>query len=264
MPDEGMLGDARSPPLDVAFLALPNDLAPAFAAAAPPSMLVLDLSSDHRFDDTWTYGLVERRGAREALARARRIAVPGCYATAMQLALMPLVAARALAPASTVSAFGVSGYSGAGTSKSDKSDPRVLADNLISYSLAHHIHEREVTRHCATQVRFTPTVASFFRGIHMVTHAQLVDDAAAANAAALYTDFYADEPLVDVVVGAEPPRVRDNVGWVGGRVGGFVNGGHDGRLVVVSTIDNLLKGAASQAIQCMNVASGLEERLGLE
>jgi N-acetyl-gamma-glutamyl-phosphate reductase len=128
---------------DALVLALPNGMAAPFVAAlddAAPKTVVVDLSADHRFDGAWHYGLPEL--TRASAPGATRISNPGCYATAMQLAIAPMRAALA----GPVQCFGVSGYSGAGTGASDKNDPDKLHDNLMPYALTGHVHEREVTR----------------------------------------------------------------------------------------------------------------------
>src|SRR4029079_13504573 len=117
---------------------------------AQPGAVIVDLSADHRFDAAWVYGQPERK--REGLTRARRIANPGCYATAMQLALAPLLP-LVEGPANV---FGVSGYSGAGTTPSPKNDPEALRDNLIPYALVGHGHEREVEAELGCRLFFVP------------------------------------------------------------------------------------------------------------
>src|SRR5262249_33979707 len=129
---------------DAIVLALPNGKAAPYVTAidkAAPQTVIVDVSADYRFDNAWYYGLPELNRAK--FDSQRRISNPGCYATAMQLAIAPLKDRLASPPA----CFGVSGYSGAGTTPSDKNDPDKLRDNLIPYALVDHTHEREVTRH---------------------------------------------------------------------------------------------------------------------
>lgn len=217
---------------------------------------MVDLSADYRFDDGWVYGLPEIHG-RDAIRGARRIANPGCYATAGQLAVAPLRGRLA----GDIHVFGVSGYSGAGTTPSRKNDPEALADNLMPYALTGHIHEAEMSRHLGEAVRFTPHVAEFFRGIVTTVHVRLADAATPEGLLALYREAYAGEALVDVV--ERIPEVRDGAGRPGAVVGGFAVG-RDGRhAVIVSALDNLLKGAATQAMQNLALALGLEEMAGL-
>lgn len=239
---------------DAVVLALPNDKSRDFVAAidaAEPGTLIVDLSADHRFDDGWYYGLPELTRAR--YAGQKRISNPGCYATAMQLAIAPLKDRLAAPPA----CFGVSGYSGAGTTPSDRNDPEKLRDNLMPYALADHIHEREVTRQLGLPVEFMPHVAPHFRGITMTVNLWLQQAARKEDIAALYRDAYANEPLVHIVDDA--PWVSAIAGKHHVDIGGFTLAPGGKRVVVVATIDNLLKGAATQAMQNLNLALGFDE-----
>jgi N-acetyl-gamma-glutamyl-phosphate reductase len=240
-------------PVEVIVLALPNELAAAYAAALRPEQVLVDLSADHRFDDSWAYGLPELQRAR--LAGARRIANPGCYATGIQLGVAPALALLAGAP----QVFGVSGYSGAGTTPSPRNDPARLRDNLIAYALTGHVHEREATRHLGHPVRFVPHVAAFFRGISLTITLPLVRPTGAAELLARYREAYAHEPLIRVT--AEVPEVQAAAGRHDVTLGGFAV--DDRHAVLVVTLDNLLKGAATQALQNINLALGLPERLGV-
>ncbi len=256
--------DGRSPAdiagerLDAYFLALPNGATAPYVdeiARARPDAVVIDLSADHRFDDGWVYGQPER--LRERIVGARRIANPGCYATAMQLALAPI--APVLAGPATV--FGVSGYSGAGTTPSPKNDPEVLRDNLLPYSLVGHVHEREVTRQLAHPIHFAPHVAPFFRGITVTVSVSLGAPHTHAELWSRYEAAYAAEPLV--VLSADPPLVRDIAGKHHVAIGGLAVSEDGLHAVVVATIDNLLGGAATQALRNANLALGLAELTGL-
>ena len=241
--------------VDALILALPNGAAAPFVAATDPSLPIVDLSADYRFDDDWVYGLPEIHG-RDALRGARRISNPGCYATAGQLALAPL-RGRLSAPAHV---FGVSGYSGAGTTPSRKNDPDALADNLMPYALTGHIHEREMARHLGETVRFTPHVAAFFRGIVATVHAELAEPLERDGLRELYESAYGGEPLVEIVDGI--PEVRDGANRPGAVIGGFGLSGDGRHAVIVSALDNLLKGAAVQALQNLTLALGLPEETG--
>ena len=244
--------------VDAVVLGLPNGLAAPYVAAidaVQPGMVIVDLSADFRFDPAWTYGLPERN--RAALAGATRISNPGCYATAMQLALSPLLDLLD----GPVQCFGVSGYSGAGTTPSDKNDPAKLHDNLMPYSLVNHVHEREVTRHLGHPVEFMPHVAPHFRGITMTVNAHLKAACAREALVARFSGAYAREALVQVV--DEAPWVSRIANRHGVEVGGLALSADGRRLVVVSTLDNLLKGAATQALQNLNLAFGLPETTGI-
>ena len=244
--------------VDALVLALPNGMAAGFTAAldaAGKDTVVVDLSADFRFDDSWHYGLPEL--TRHHAGCARRISNPGCYATAMQLAVAPMRDVLA----GPVQCFGVSGYSGAGTSPSDKNDPEKLRDNLMPYALVNHIHEREVTRQLGHAVEFMPHVAPHFRGITMTANLHLQRAFGIDEVQQRYREAYADEPLVAVVDDA--PWVSRIAGRHGAEVGGFTLSADGRRLVVVSTLDNLLKGAATQALQNLNLAFGLPETMGI-
>ncbi len=244
--------------VDAVVLGLPNGFAAPYVAgldATAPSTVIVDLSADFRFDGAWAYGLPERH--RAALVGATRISNPGCYATAMQLALIPVLNLLD-GPAQC---FGVSGYSGAGTTPSDKNDPAKLHDNLMPYALVNHVHEREVSRHLGHPVQFMPHVAAYFRGITVTVNAHLCVPTSLDALRARYVAAYTNEPLVSVI--DEAPWVSRIVKRHGVQIGGFALAADARRLVVVSTLDNLLKGAATQAMQNLNLALGLPETLGI-
>ncbi|TXH64625.1 MAG: N-acetyl-gamma-glutamyl-phosphate reductase [Lysobacteraceae bacterium] len=247
---------------DAVVLALPNGKAgacvAAFDAAARTDTaqpVIVDLSADYRFDDAWYYGLPEL--TRRLYQGQRRISNPGCYATAMQLAIAPMRPFLAR----PVQCFGVSGYSGAGTTPSDKNDPDKLRDNLMPYALTSHIHEREVTRHLGHPVEFMPHVAPHFRGLTITANLHLTAPMTLGEAIARYRTAYADEPLVQVI--EEAPWVSRIAGRHEVDIGGFSLSHDRRRLVVVATEDNLLKGAATQAVQNLNLAFGFDETMGI-
>lgn len=239
--------------LDAYVLALPNGAAAEYVRAIGDDAVIVDLSADHRFDDAWVYGQPERHRAR--IVSAKRIANPGCYATAMQLALAP-VKHLVAGPAHV---FGVSGYSGAGKKPSPRNDPELLRDNLLPYALVEHVHEREVARQLGIPIFFAPHVAPWFRGITVTVSFALTQPTALAP---LYERAFADEPLVTFEA-ATPPLVRDVAGKHGVSIGGLAQPADLARATVVATIDNLLGGAASQALRNLNLALGFEENRGL-
>jgi N-acetyl-gamma-glutamyl-phosphate reductase len=243
---------------DAVILALPNGKAAPFVEAlenAAPQTVIVDLSADYRFDPGWYYGLPEL--TRERYAGQKRISNPGCYATAMQLAIAPLLDQLAGPP----QCFGVSGYSGAGTTPSDKNDVELLRDNLMPYSLTNHMHEREVSAHLGVPVEFMPHVAPHFRGITMTVNLWLQQPRRREQVKALYEARYAYEPLVEVI--DEAPWVSRVAGRHGVQIGAFAMAPDGKRVVVVSTLDNLLKGAATQAMQNLNRALGLDELMSI-
>ena len=241
--------------VDAVVLALPNGKAAELVAAIDaraPDTVVVDLSADYRFNQDWYYGLPEL--TRHDYAGQKRISNPGCYATAMQLVIAPLLDQLAGPP----QCFGVSGYSGAGTTPSDKNNVELLRDNLMPYALADHMHEREVSRHLGVPVEFMPHVAPHFRGITMTVNLYLQQAVSVDDMRALYRRRYDGEPLIRVI--DEAPWVSRIAGRHGVEIGGFTVAPGGKRLVVVSTLDNLLKGAATQAMQNLNTAFGFDER----
>ena len=245
--------------MDAYVLAMPNGKAGEYVAAldvAGVAPVIVDLSADYRFDADWFYGLPEL--TRQDYSGQRRISNPGCYATAMQLALAPMLDVLE-GPAQC---FGVSGYSGAGTTPSDRNDPALLRDNLMPYALAGHIHEREVSHHLAHPVEFMPHVAPHFRGITLTANMHLQRPFTRDEVVARYRERYADEPLVQVL--DEAPWVSAIAGRHHVDIGGFTLSTDGRRLVVVATEDNLLKGAATQAMQNLNRAFGFGELTGIQ
>jgi N-acetyl-gamma-glutamyl-phosphate reductase len=243
---------------DAVILALPDGAGAPFVDAfekTAPETIIVDLSADRRFDDDWAYGLPELHRAK--IRRARRIANPGCYATAMQLAVAPLVPLVGGTPA----IFGVSGYSGAGTTPSPRNDAARLADNLMPYKLVGHNHEKEASRHLGIPVRFMPHVHPAFRGLIVTAHIPLAAPLDKAGVRTLFHEHYDSEPLIDLQ--DEPPELKDGADRVGVLIGGFDVGVDGKSVVVVAVEDNLLKGAAVQAIQNLNIALGISEFSGL-
>ena len=239
---------------DAIVLALPNAKAAAYMAAIDalnPQCVIVDLSADYRCNDAWYYGLPEL--TRGHYAGQRRISNPGCYATAMQLAIAPLQDLLAAPPA----CFGVSGYSGAGTTPSDKNDPDKLRDNLMPYALTGHMHEKEASFQLGVPVEFMPHVAPHFRGLTVTSNLYLSRPLKREDVLARFQAAYDHEKLV---------AVTDEAPWVSriahrhhAEIGGFSLSADGKRVVIVATLDNLLKGAATQAMQNINRAIGVDE-----
>ena len=244
---------------DAWVLALPNgQSAPWVEAivATHPDAVILDLGADWRFDGDWTYGLTEFN--REAIAKSRRIANPGCYATGALFGLLPIRRSLAAPP----EVFGVSGYSGAGRTPGPRNDPERLRDNLIPYALTGHVHESEISTHLARPVRFHPHVAPFFRGISLTIAVALTQPVSGTELLEIYRDRLAGESLIDV--GEDIPEIRQVAGTPRLAIGGFSVDQRDPmRATFVVALDNLLKGAASQALQNINLALGLDELTGV-
>jgi N-acetyl-gamma-glutamyl-phosphate reductase len=250
--------DLPSLDADVVVLALPNGKAAACVAAfdaAGKDPVIVDLSADYRFDQSWYYGLPEL--TRDKWRGEQRISNPGCYATAMQLSIAPLKDVLAAPPV----CFGVSGYSGAGTTPSDKNNPGKLRDNLMPYSLTGHMHEKEASRHLGIPVEFMPHVAPHFRGLTVTTNLYLVRPHKREDILARFQQAYAGEKLVRVL--DESPWVSLIAGKHHAEMGGFAMSADGKRVVIVATLDNLLKGAATQAMQNINRAIGVDEYTGI-
>lgn len=245
---------AKTKDVDCWVLALPNGVCKPFSDAIQASgkaKVVVDLSADYRFTFDWQYGLPELYDNRNKISRLAslgklvKISNPGCYATGSQLGIAPLVSKSLVSGLPTI--FGVSGYSGAGTKPSPKNDPENLKDNIIPYALTDHTHEKEISYQSGVQVAFSPHVGQFFQGISLTISIPLTRTMDAAEIHELYSSFYGGESLVKVT--RDIPEVK----WAAGKhhvtVGGFKVHSSGKRVVLVATIDNLLKGAATQALQ---------------
>ncbi|MEL4889354.1 N-acetyl-gamma-glutamyl-phosphate reductase [Pectobacterium betavasculorum] len=261
--------------VDVVFLAtdhkVSHDLAPVFLAAG---CAVFDLSGAFRVQDAefyrryygfehqhpdWlakaVYGLAEWRA--ESVKQAQLIAVPGCYPTAAQLALKPLLDAQLLNPAQWPVINAVSGVSGAGRKASLTSS--FCEVSLQPYGIFNHRHEPEISTHLGTPVIFTPHLGNFARGILETITCRLQPGVTQQDVAEAYHNAYHDKPLVRLY-DKGIPALKSVVGLPFCDIGFAVDGEH---LIVVATEDNLLKGAAAQAVQCMNIRFGFPETQSL-
>ncbi len=267
---------------DVVFLALPHGTSAQLAAELGPDVLVVDAGADHRLADagqwrrfygsehagTWPYGLPELPGQRELLAGARRIAVPGCYPTAVTLALLPAVTGG-LVSCSDVVAVAASGTSGAGRSlKPDLLGSEVMG-SVSAYGVGGvHRHVPEILQNLTLlgarepRLSFTPVLVPMSRGILATVTAPLVGRMPVDVVRATYAAAYGAEPFVQLLGEGSWPRTKSVVGSNAVHVQVAVDP-DAGRLVAVAAIDNLTKGTAGGAIQSMNLALGLPEILGL-
>ncbi len=240
---------------DAVLLATPHGVAKGLAPALEGAPVVLDLSADHRHVDGWVYGQTE--WSRTLLEGARRIAVPGCFATAIELALAPLVAASVVeGPIAVAAATGSTG-SGA-TPVAGTHHPERFA-NLKAYKVLAHQHVPEIRTFlgglgATPDVHFVPISAPVDRGILATCFVPVGD----ADAAAIVAEAYADAPMVRMRVGS--PEIRHVRGTALCDISVHQNGDF---AVVLSAIDNLGKGAAGQALQCLNLALGLPVDTGL-
>ncbi|PLR33678.1 N-acetyl-gamma-glutamyl-phosphate reductase [Chimaeribacter californicus] len=261
--------------VDVVFLAtahaVSHDLAPQFLAAG---CVVFDLSGAFRVRDAafytdfygfehqhpeWlekaVYGLAEWQAG--ALADAKLIAVPGCYPTAAQLALKPLLDNNLLNTDQWPVINATSGVSGAGRKASLKSS--VCEVSLQPYGIFNHRHHPEIVAHLGTPVIFTSHLANFPRGILETITCRLNAGVTAQDVAEAFHNAYHDKPLVRLYREGVP-ALKDVVGLPFCDIGFAVQGEH---LIVVATEDNLLKGASAQAVQCMNLRFGFPETQSL-
>ncbi|MFF1698053.1 N-acetyl-gamma-glutamyl-phosphate reductase [Streptomyces sp. NPDC058257] len=266
---------------DVVFLALPHGQSAAVAEQLGPDVLVVDMGADFRLKDaadwekfygsehagTWPYGLPELPGARPALEGSRRIAVPGCYPTAVSLALFPAYAAG-LAEAEAV-VVAASGTSGAGKS----AKPHLLGSEVMGSMSPYgvggvHRHTPEMIQNLSAAagtpvtVSFTPTLAPMPRGILATCTAKATEGVTAESLRAVYEKAFADEPFVHLLPEGQWPATAA----VYGSNAVQIQVAYDeaaGRVIVISAIDNLAKGTAGGAVQSMNIALGLPEELGL-
>jgi N-acetyl-gamma-glutamylphosphate reductase len=175
----------------------------------------------------------------------------------MQLMLAPLID-KIRGP---VNFFGISGYSGAGASPNPRNNEDLLSSNILAYTMINHLHEQEVKHQMYNEIFFTPHVAEFFRGIHMTGNIVLTDAMSADNAEGAFQNFYADMPLIKVQ--KLPPDLQQVRGTSFAVIGGFEADVNTKRLTFCCTIDNLLKGAATQAVQNLNSAFGWDDNLGI-
>ncbi|MEU6604722.1 N-acetyl-gamma-glutamyl-phosphate reductase [Streptomyces shenzhenensis] len=266
---------------DVVFLALPHGQSAAVAEQLGPDVLVVDMGADFRLQDaadwtrfygsehagTWPYGLPELPGARAALAGAKCIAVPGCYPTAVSLALFPAYTAGLAEPEAVIVA--ASGTSGAG--KAPK--PHLLGSEVMGSMSPYgvgggHRHTPEMIQNLSAAagervaVSFTPTLAPMPRGILATCSAKARGQVTAESVRAAYEKALADEPFVHLL----PPGQWPATASVHGSNAVQIQVAYDvavGRIIAISAIDNLTKGTAGGAVQSMNIALGLDETTGL-
>src|SRR5829696_8632783 len=262
-----VVGDTDSDTLaghDVVFLALPHGASAEVAAFLDPQTVIIDFGADHRLEDsaawqhfygshhagTWPYGLPELPGQRDKLAGARRIAVPGCYPTTGTLALLPAITSG-LTAAEDVVIVAASGPSGAGRALKS----HLLGSELMGSATAYGVENPSVS--------FTPVLVPMSRGILATCTSPLADPSiTSAQVSAAYEAAYTDEPFIHLLPSGQWPQTQSVLGSNAVLVQVAVDT-HASRLVAVAALDNLTKGTAGGAVQCMNLALGLPESCGL-
>lgn len=255
--------------VDVVFLCVGHGAAKKFLSqqSFPASVRIIDLSQDFRLTATaslenrsFVYGLPELQ--KEAIRQAGNIANPGCFATCIQLALLPLASQSRLTASVHIS--GITGSTGAGQSLTETSHFSWREGNISAYKLFNHQHLLEIRQNLAQlqpgiipAIHFVPYRGNFTRGI--LTTCYLESDLELEEARRLYREFYASHPFVHV--SDTNPHLKQVVNTNKSIV--FLDK-IDGQLVIISMIDNLLKGASGQAVQNMNLMFGLPETAGLQ
>ena len=278
---------ARLAECDVVFFATPHGV----AMAQAPTLLaagvkVIDLAADFRLQDPalfekWyamphacpeilkdaVYGLPEVN--REAIKRARIICLPGCYPTSMQLGYAPLLAqGKPLVNESALIADCKSGVSGAGRKAEVGSLLAEAADNFKAYAVSGHRHLPETIQGLEAisgrriGLTFVPHLVPMIRGIHATLYATITPEARNTDFQALYENHFRNEPFVDVMPAGSHPETRSVRASNMLRIAVHRPGGGD-LLVILVVEDNLVKGAAGQGVQCMNILFGLDETSGL-
>jgi N-acetyl-gamma-glutamyl-phosphate reductase len=286
---EGLSPAEAARGMDVVLLGLPHKVSAGKAQEIMQTgARIVDLSGDFRLRDpdvyekyygakhpcpeeltkgTFVYGLPELH--REAIQRAKYVASPGCFATTIELALLPLAKAGLLA--GPVEVVGITGSSGSGVAPSAGTHHPVRSNNLKTYKPLEHQHIPEITQTLAeagakgVTLRFVPVSAPLSRGIFATCFAHIDEKVDAAAVKKLYAETFAREPFVRVPARRLPEVVAvkgTNYAEVGVQAGDVA----DGKRVIAcfAATDNLVKGGAGQAIQSMNLMLGLDERLTLE
>jgi N-acetyl-gamma-glutamyl-phosphate reductase len=271
--DPAMLSD-----VDVAVLALPHGASQALMADVVGSVKwVVDLAADFRLQDpslydvwygapheqpdllpSFAYGLPELY--RTDIAEAARVAAPGCYPTSVILAVAPFVFGGAISPTRVI-ADAASGVSGAGRQVKPNTAFCTVDEDFCAYGLVTHRHTPEMDVHTGASVLFTPHLAPMNRGILATCYGEATDAVSSTeDALDVLVRAYADEPFV--VVSERPPSTKATTGSNCAHLTARYDE-RTGTVISICAIDNLVKGTAGQAIQCLNLMAGLPETLGL-
>ena len=265
---------------DIALLCLPDDAAKEAASwVADSTVRILDASTAHRVTDGWVYGLPELMvGQRERIARAKRVANPGCYASAVILLVRPLIDAGLIAPDTFFSIHALSGYSGGGRSMIERwEDPRrrlLELQHEVPYSIGKlHKHIPEIMRYGGlnAEPHFLPAVGPFRCGMRVQVTLPSKALSKSGTGKAMWETLasrYENEPFVEVEPLTDPseadeftfdPQAYNDTNRISLRVLPHASG----HVLLMARLDNLGKGAAGVAIQCLNLMLGVPERTGL-
>ena len=271
---------------DVVFLAMPHTKSAEVSSWLTDTPLVLDCGADFRLQDaaawkkfygtehagTWSYGLPELTLAQGGKQRGRlrnvtRIAVPGCNVTAITLGLAPALTAGLIEASDIVSVLSV-GTSGAGRNVALELSKGEGSSNAYGVGGVHR-HTPEIEQNLSlaagqeVSVSFTPVLVPMFRGILAVNTARVTSSLTSDSLREVYQDAYGDEAFIELLSEGEFPTTGSVAGTNKASIGLSIDE-HAGRVVIVSAIDNLVKGTAGGAIQSLNLALGFEETMGLE
>jgi N-acetyl-gamma-glutamyl-phosphate reductase len=285
LPDLVSLGEVDWEGVELVFCCLPHGTTQEVVLGLPERLRIVDLSADFRLDDPETYaqwygrphrapelqrqavyGLTEL--ARDGVAGARLVANPGCYPTAALLPLVPLLSAGQI-EADDLIIDAKSGVTGAGRAAKEANLFAEVAEGVHAYGVAGHRHAPEIEQGLSLAagrqviVSFTPHLVPMNRGLLATIYVKLADGAEAADLRRTLAGRYADEPFVGVTAEGAAPATRHVRGSNRCLIGVFPDR-VPGRAILISALDNLVKGASGQAVQNMNLMCGLPETTGLE
>jgi N-acetyl-gamma-glutamyl-phosphate reductase len=267
---------------DVVFLALPHGQSAAIAEQLGADVTVIDCGADFRLTEaevwtefyggghagSWPYGLPELPGQRDKLRGSNRVAVPGCYPTVSTLAMLPAVQSKLVDPTQLV-VVAVSGTSGAGKAPKTHLLGAEVMGSASAYGVGGvHRHTPEIEQNLTpyadqpVSVSFTPVLAPMARGILATCSAPVADGTDYATLRKAYADAYADEPFIHLLPEGQWPQTQATLGANTVQLQVALDQ-RTGRAVVVAAMDNLTKGTAGAAVQCMNLATGLDETTAL-
>ena len=259
---------------DVVFLCLPDDSARESAAMAKPDTIVIDASTAHRTVAGWAYGLPELSDKhRAAIASGKRIAVPGCHACGFNAMIYPLVSGRHISENARVNCTSLTGYSGGGKSLIEtyetgrKPGDRLQAPRPYALGLTHkHLPEMVAVSGLKIAPHFYPVVGDMAQGMLVTVHLwaeQFIKGLSPKDVQEILQEHYKDAHFVKVIEQDTEGGFVDPTACNGTNFVELSVFGHEGQILIAARLDNLGKGASGAAVQCMNIACSLDERMGL-